>query len=75
MNSSIIFDSSKVLQSTLSSLPGSNLQITKSWNLLIMEHSINSHFLYVAIPKPMNRAVSNRDHRSSIPANKSAYKG
>ncbi|VDO61207.1 unnamed protein product [Schistosoma curassoni] len=75
VNSSIIFDSSKVLQSTLSSLPGSNLQITKSWNLLIMEHSINSHFLYVAIPKPMNRAVSNRDHRSSIPANKSAYKG
>ncbi|CAH8578672.1 unnamed protein product [Schistosoma bovis] len=73
VNSSIIFDSSKVLQSTLSSLPGSNLQITKSWNLLIMEHSINSHFLYVAIPKPMNRAVSNRDHRSSIPANKSTF--
>ncbi|XP_018652200.1 putative heterogeneous nuclear ribonucleoprotein k [Schistosoma mansoni] len=75
VNPSIIFDSSKVLQSTLSSLPGSNLQIAKSWNLLIMEHSINSHFLYVAIPKPMNRTVSNRDHRSSIPANKSANKG
>uniref|UniRef100_A0A5K4EUE0 Putative heterogeneous nuclear ribonucleoprotein k n=1 Tax=Schistosoma mansoni TaxID=6183 RepID=A0A5K4EUE0_SCHMA len=73
VNPSIIFDSSKVLQSTLSSLPGSNLQIAKSWNLLIMEHSINSHFLYVAIPKPMNRTVSNRDHRSSIPANKSAF--
>ncbi|CAI2730634.1 unnamed protein product [Schistosoma spindalis] len=74
VNSSVIFDSSKVLQSTLSSLPGSNLQITKTWNLLIMEHSINSHFLYVAIPKPMNRAASNRGQRSSIPANKSANK-
>ncbi|CAH8590619.1 unnamed protein product [Schistosoma rodhaini] len=73
VNPSIIFDSSKVLQSTLSSLPGSNLQIAKSWNLLIMEHSINSHFLYAAIPKPMNRMVSNRDHRNSIPANKSAF--
>ncbi|KAH8870968.1 Cilia- and flagella-associated protein [Schistosoma japonicum] len=75
INPSVIFDSAKILQSTLSSLPGSNSQTIKNWNLLIMEHSVESDSLYVAIPKCMNRIMSNRNQRNSIPTNKSANKG
>ncbi|CAH8520188.1 unnamed protein product [Schistosoma turkestanicum] len=75
VNPSIVFDSSKIIQSTISSLPGSSLQLAKNWNLLIMEHSIDSHFLYVAIPKNTNRMMSNRTQRGSIPASKNTNKG
>ncbi|CAH8558622.1 unnamed protein product [Heterobilharzia americana] len=75
VNPSIAFDSTKAIQSALSTLPGSSLQTAKNWNFLIMEHSIDSCFLYVAVPKRMNRMSSTQNHRSSVSTNKSQNKG